>query len=288
LAVSCDVALHLALAAVLLLAGQRLPATRAIVASVSRYVAQYQHEFVSLVADESTTQQVIVDGVVTETRTTRGEMFATFIESDRAWMTVHDIADVDGGPVANRDDVRAMLLAEPLRAIAPRVAAANARYNIGHVTRNFNEPTLALVLFTPARLDDLRVERAAADREAARDADAAASAGCGGDCDTLVTLRFRSRDGRSIVRSAAGPVATRGSAVVEAAGGRVRRTIVTFDDRHVEATLDTTYGLDAHVAFWVPVTFVERYVAHETGEQTLVRSAFTNYRRFETTGRMVR
>jgi hypothetical protein len=38
----------------------------------------------------------------------------------------------------------------------------------------------------------------------------------------------------------------------------------------------------------VPVTFVERYVAHETGEQTLVRSAFTNYRRFETTGRMVR
>lgn len=271
-------ALRLALAAVLLLAGQRLPATRAIVASVSRYVAQYQHEFVSLVADESTTQQVIVDGVVTETRTTRGEMFATFIESDRAWMTVHDIADVDGGPVANRDDVRAMLLAEPLRAIAPRVAAANARYNIGHVTRNFNEPTLALVLFTPARLDDLRVERAAADadQEAARDADA------------VVTLRFRSRDGRSIVRSAAGPVATRGSAVVEAAGGRVRRTIVTFDDRRVEATLDTTYGLDAHVAFWVPVTFVERYVAHETGEQTLVRSAFTNYRRFETTGRMVR
>jgi hypothetical protein len=38
----------------------------------------------------------------------------------------------------------------------------------------------------------------------------------------------------------------------------------------------------------VPVTFVERYVARESGEQTLVRSTFTNYRRFETSGRMVR
>ncbi len=282
-------ALRLALAAVLLLAGQHLPATRAIAASVSRYVAQYQHDFMSLVADESTTQQVRVDGVVTETRATRGEMFATFIESDRAWMTVHDIAAVDGRPIANREDVRALLLTEPLRAIAPRIAAANARYNIGHVTRNFNEPTLALVLFTPARLDDLRVERvAAADQAATGDVGASAGAGCGAGCDALVTLRFRSREGRSIVRSAAGPVAMRGSAIVEAASGRVRRTIVTFDDRHVEATLDTTYGLDAHVAFWVPVTFVERYVARESGEQTLVRSTFTNYRRFETSGRMVR
>lgn len=282
-------ALRLALAGVLLLAGQHLPPTRAIVASMSRYVERYQHDFVSLVADESTTQQVNVDGVVTETRTTSGEMFATFIESDRAWMTVHDIAEVDGRPIPNREDVRALLLAEPLRAIAPRVAAANARYNIGHVTRNFNEPTLALVLFTPARLDDVRVERvAAADQDATGDVDASAGAGCGAGCGALVTLRFRSREGRSIVRSAAGPVTMRGSAIVEAASGRVRRTVVTFDDRRVEATLDTTYGLDAHVAFWVPVTFAERYIARATGEQTLVRSTFTNYRRFETSGRMVR
>jgi hypothetical protein len=282
------VALRLALAAVLLLAGQHLPATRTIVSSVSRYVTQYQHDFVSLVADESTTQQVIANGDVIETRTTNGEMFATFIESDRAWMTVHDIAAVDGQPIVNHDDVRAMLLAEPLRAIAPRVAAANARYNIGHVIRNFNEPTLALVLFTPARVDDLRVERVTAGEDATRDTDASTDARCRADCGALVTLRFRDRDGQSLVRSAAGAVSTRGSAIVEAANGRVRRTIVTFDDRHVEATLDTTYGLDTHVAFWVPVTFVERYVAHATGEQTLVRSTFTNYRRFETSGRMVR
>jgi hypothetical protein len=288
LAVSCDVALRLALAAVLLLAGQHLPATRTIVSSVSRYVTQYQRDFVSLVADESTTQQVIANGDVIETRATSGEMFATFIESDRAWMTVHDIAAVDGQPIVNHDDVRAMLLAEPLRAIAPRVAAANARYNIGHVIRNFNEPTLALVLFTPARVDDLRIERVTASEDATRDANALTDARCSADCDALVTLRFRSRDGQSLVRSAAGVVSTRGSAIVEATNGRVRRTIVTFDDRHVEATLDTTYGLDMHVAFWVPVTFVERYVAHATGEQTLVQSTFTNYRRFETSGRMVR
>jgi hypothetical protein len=279
LAVSCDVALRLALAAVLLLASQRLPATRTIVSSVSRYVTQYQHDFVSLVADESTTQDVIVDGAVTTTRATRGEMFATFVDADRAWMSVHDVAEIDGQPIPNHDDVRAMLLSESLGTIAPRVAAANARYNIGHVTRNFNEPTLGLVLFTRARVDDLRIERVAES--------GGAVLGCDAGCDPLVTLRFRNRDGRSLVRSAGGPVATRGSAVVEAAG-RVHRTTVTFEDRRVEATLDTVYGLDAHVALWVPVTFVERYVARETGEQTLVRSTFTNYRRFETSGRMVR
>ncbi len=273
--------LRIALAIVVLVAGQRVPATRAIVSAVSRYVTQYQRDFVSLVADESTTQQVLVSGVVTETRTTHGEMFATFVEQDRAWMSVHDVADVDGRPVPDRDDVRAMLLAEPLRALAPRLAAANARYNIGHVTRNFNEPTLALVLFTPARLDDLRIDGSAPNGDTAR-------AGCGDGCESLVTLRFSGRDGRSLVRSTAGTVAMRGTAIVEMPSGRVRQTTVTFDDRQVEATLETRYGFDEHVSIWVPITFVERYVARETGEQTLVRSTFTNYRRFETSGRMVR
>ena len=180
--------------------------------------------------------------------------------------------EVDGVAVAGFD-VRRLLRNEAFEAVAARVAAANARYNIGHVTRNFNEPTLALLLFTRTHVGGVAIDRTGADRS--------------NPAAPLVTLRLRGRDGLSLVRSLAGRVTTRGSAVVEALTGVVRQTTVTLSDGVVEATLDTTYTRETHVDLWVPTTCRERYAVRKTGETTTVATTFGNYRKFETSGRIV-
>lgn len=249
-----------------------VPKTGAIVAAVRRYVSDYQRTFISLVADEHTTQRVTTAGTVTATRETSGELFSVYLEDERAWMSVHDIMQVDGAPAPPHADVRALLRSQSMRAIAPWLAAANARYNIGHVTRNFNEPTLALLLFAPEHADDVRVSATRARPESG---------------EPLVALRVRGRRGFALVHSLTSAVSMDATVDVEPDSGRVHHTTLTFSDHQVDATLETRYAFDDHVAMLVPVRFIERYTEPRSQEVTTVESALTNYRRFEVTARMV-
>ena len=244
---------------------------RTLARRVSTYVQAYQQAFITLVADEETTQTAMTGHGVIATRTTAGELFSTFVDASGTWMSVHDIAIVDGAPATDRESVRELLMRSSLAAIGPRLAASNARFNIGTVTRNFNEPTLALLLFTPARLDDLSVtvERGTSTEPG------------------MMTLRFRSRGDAPLVRSLNGRVTASGTIAFDEESGRVQQTVVTFADGVVDATLHTTYAHDPHFDQWVPSRFVEHYAARRTGDTTDVVSIFTNYRRFDTHGRVI-
>lgn len=253
-------------------AAQSAPRTGEMVSRVSAYVQAYERDFAFLVADEFSRQTVRERDTVTLTRQTRGELFATFLDDDRTWMSVHDVTEVDGRPIPSGLSVRDQLMTEPLRVVAARVAAANARYNIGRVTRNFNEPTLALVVFEPRWRDDVRFTR---DRVTTSPA------------GVVVTLRFEDRRRDVLVRSQAGPVRMQGSAEVDAETGTVQHTTITFDDGSVSADLETIYAHDANVNRAVPVRFTETYRHHRTGESTRVDTTLSNYRRFETSGHVV-
>ncbi|MEO8483955.1 MAG: hypothetical protein ABI634_17220 [Acidobacteriota bacterium] len=251
---------------------QAVPRTSALVDAVTNYVSQYQQEFVSLVADEHVTQRVTVRGAVTATRESGGELFSAFVDDAGTWMSVHDIQIVDGEPVVGRRDVRALLRSQSFRDVGRLLAAENARFNLGHVSRNFNEPTLALLLFTRTHVRNLSVDR-----------DARPAVGGG---TALVTLRVKLPDDAPLVRSLTRRVTTRGTFIVEP-GGRIHETAVRFDDGEVTAELKTLYAFDAHVDVWVPVTFTERYTDDRTREITDVKTTVTNYRRFQTSGRVV-
>src|SRR5262245_6182095 len=77
--------------------------TKAVVAALGRYVADYQQKFSYLLADEMTLQTSRVGTRVLEHRTLRGEIFATYMPSEREWIAVHDTIEVDGGPVERGD-----------------------------------------------------------------------------------------------------------------------------------------------------------------------------------------
>jgi hypothetical protein len=183
-------------------------------------------------------------------------------------MSVHDFARVDGEPIAGRQDLRALLQRDSVAGVARQLMARNARFNIGRTVRNFNEPTLGLLVLEPRRRSQFSFERTQVERE--------------GDVD-LVTLTFQERRGPTLVRSVdGGDLFSSGELTIEAGTGRIRRTLIRFPSGPVAAELTTVYAHEPKLDLWVPVRLSERYERREeAGELTLCESTYTNWRRFE-------
>ena len=259
---------------------------RALVSKASKYVAEYEKQFAFLIADEAYRQQQFgADGQLVQTRDLKSELFLTYLPADDEWIAVRDVMEVDGTPVPNRPDLRALLSRrEELRGLVGKVIAMNARYNIGRIERNFNEPTLPLLLLGAKRVGRVNFDR----KEVKRDAGA-----------TLVTLAFEERDGAPTLISSRdeGPVRAKGMFLIDAATGTVRRTVFQLGKRGVDVRLETTYTRDPKLDLWLPSLLVERYEAGNKASGRRVYSApawitneviegeatYSNYRRFDVT-----
>ena len=164
------------------------------------------------------------------TRPCPGDPRPSTYSADNEWVAVRDVIEVDGTPVTGREDLRALLSKrQDLRGIISQVVARNARYNIGQTTRNFNEPTLPLLLVEAKRINEVKFERRAVSRE-------------GGV--VLATIVFAERGRPTLVRGPEGSMPAKGEIVVEAGTGIVRKTTFELDKPAVKVKLTTEYALD--------------------------------------------
>jgi hypothetical protein len=244
--------------------------TRGLVATARRYVADYEKTFAFIVADEWYQQvQRDRDGRMIQERVLKSEVFLTFLPADGEWIAVRDVLEVDGRPVTSRDRLRDLLAkGGQFRGVARQVIDQNARYNIGSVSRNFNEPTLPLLLFESRRAASVEFDR----KHVSRDGPL-----------TLATLSFSERDSGTIVGGPNGPAPAKGTFVIDAATGTVRAT--TFEIKHadIRASLKTQYERDSKLDMWLPATFSERYERTRDAREVIECEAkYSNYRRFET------
>lgn len=244
--------------------------TKGLVASARKYVSDYEKNFAFIVADEWYQQvQRDEDGRIQLNRVLKSEVFLTFLEADGEWIAVRDVMEVDGRPVTNRDRLRDLLAkGGQFRGVAKQVIDSNARYNIGSVSRNFNEPTLPLLLFETRRAASVEFDRKKVSREGPL---------------TIATLSFSERDSGTIVGGPGGPAPAKGTFVIDAASGTVRET--TFEIKHsdIRASLKTQYERDPKLGLWLPATFSERYERTKDVKEVIECEAkYSNYRRFET------
>ena len=255
-------------------------ASRLAAAGVS-YVSTYQEQFAFLIADEVAVQRVAstrpASSDVPAIRTTRAEVFITYLPDRRHWTTVRDVTDVDGVGVEDRMNLVDLIGREDTHALARRLFAMNARYNIGRVARNFNDPMLGLLPLNATHRPRFSFD---ADGAGHRDTDASGAS----------LLRFRERERPTLVRSTTNAsVFARGEIVLEPGSGVVRRTRMTFKHDDIDAALETEFERESRLSLWVPVRFTERYVSSREGdrEETHVESSYSNYRRFDVRARFI-
>jgi hypothetical protein len=207
---------------------------KAVVAAAASYVASYQQQLTSIVADETYIQEIVEqaprDREIARTRRMTSEIFFMFAPVRHDWMTIRDVMSVDGKAVEDRRDLREALRTLPAYEVAGAFREHNSRYNIGRTFRNFNEPTLSLLV-----LDDHHRARFSFDRRRVQRA---------GDA-TLVTLAFAERDTPTLIRDPNGrSVFVKGEAVVEAGSGRVRRVQLAARNDNIRIDLTTVYSPD--------------------------------------------
>jgi hypothetical protein len=248
--------------------------TRAMVERVAAYVSDYQQRLTSVVADEEYTQQILdqtpLDATMPRARRLRSEVFFVFEVIGRQWMAIRDTILVDGLPIRDRLSARAAFETMPPVEVRRRFAEVNARWNIGRITRNFNEPTLGLLVFDREHLARFGFDR----RSVTRTPDT-----------TLVTLEFRERERPTLIRDERlGPVYSRGEIVADAAGV-IRRTALRLSVKDTKVELTTEYALNDKLGMWVPSVFRERYERGRQGSEEYERitceAAYSNYRRFD-------
>jgi hypothetical protein len=247
---------------------------KALVAAASRYVAQYQQDFAFLIANESYSQTRTDAGGHVQHRLLTSEFFVTYLPADDEWVAVRDVMDVDGQPVTRREDLRPLLAkGGEIRGLISQVIARNARYNIGTTTRNFNEPTLPLLLLGEKRVREVKFERGSITPDGST---------------VLATLEFEERGRPTLVRGPEGSMPGKGEIVLEAATGVIRRTTFELDRTGVKVKLTTDYAPDPKLKLWLPATFTERYET-TTGtiyELILCEATYADYRRFDVTARI--
>lgn len=237
---------------------------------VRGYLARYDRELVTLVGDERYVQSALHSSRV--------------LDSEFAWVNipslgetigVREVLRVAGQPVNDQPRLRRLLEnppADPHRDFTA-ILSESATHNIGDVERNVNFPTFALAYLRAANDGGTlwRIE-IAGDR---------------------AELRFEERGRATVIRAARGwRSPARGSFVVEAETGRILSSSltvpVTTGGSKREYRLDVDFAEDERLRVWVPVRMRERSTSSDGLIEIAGEATYTNYRRFETHGRVVR
>ena len=260
---------------------------KALTSAAVNYVTEYEKQFAFLIADEEYRQTLFdADGRKSKTRLIKAELFLTYLPADGEWIAVRDVIEVDGEPVKDREDLRALLAKRDQIRLVKELTSRNARYNLGRVERNFNEPTLPLLLLDAKRTPRIKFDRKRVTRE---------------DDVTLAVLAFEEREPPTLVATPnEGAVRAKGEFLLDAATGTVRRTLFQLTRPGIDVKLETAYVKDEKLKLWLPSVFTERYqsgsniggirlssyAARASRELVECEAKYTNYRRFEVTARI--
>ena len=267
-----------------------LSAQKRIAERAADYVAEYQRELTAIVADEEYVQDVrsqipAVPGAA-RSRSTTGEVFFIFTARPRGWMAIRDVQTVDGEAARERTDVRQILLTLPVTQVGEQMRSYNARYNIGRITRNINEPTLALL-----SLDQDHRSRFRFATKKREDIDGHA----------LIWLAFQERETPTLIRSVEGrPVFMKGELLVEMANGRIWQSRLTATVQGITVELATQYRFEERLGLMLPILFRELYEQGKPAaqarmqtpgsspphEQIACEAKYSNFRRFEVFSRI--
>lgn len=242
-----------------------------VLAKAADYLKEYRDRLTYVMATERSKQTLIggFGGPAGTNETLASDVYFVYIPADKVWMAVRDVEIVDGKVIKDRDNVRDLLNSGHVGA-ARALKDRNARYNLGTILRNFNEPTLSLLV-----LDDEHRRRFTFVKQSAR--------------GNAVTISFLEHAQPTLIIDTGGrPAFSSGEFTIDAATGRIERaTLKVRLSGGIDATLTTTYRQDGKLGMWVPAKFEEQYtLGGKRPEKITSASTYTDYSRFDVSVRI--
>jgi hypothetical protein len=246
-----------------------------VIARLDGYLQGYEERLANVVAEESYRQwieQGPTTGRLTTSRMLRSDFALTLTSEGNRRVGYRDTFEVDGVPVRDREERLERLLSSGEVGQAARIAAQNARFNLGDdlITRDINIPTFALEMMNPRIRDRFRVRRTGAavlDRRLGW------------------LIEFREQARLTVVRTPEGrDQPSRVVALVDIQTGEVLQTVLTWE--HVKGSITVSYGHAPGIPVPVPIRMAERYVTR-TGALVAGEATYTNFRQFETSARII-
>jgi hypothetical protein len=262
-----------------------------LLARAGTYVLQLQSDLAIVISDEDYEQhaQAGPAGSPTE-RTMKSEMLFTWLPDERAWLSVRNVLSVDGHPITDSSE----RLEQLMKGTAPvgiarlrRLRNEGARFNLGSIGRNFNDPMLPLRFVEPVFRPRFKFSAAGAERIA-------------GEVATKVAYDEKGRptviqdNGRD--RPSHGALWIRSDGVV----ARTRLEVGGRDGPNsmILGAVTIDYARDAKLEMIVPMRMHELYTQLPTAGQSIgplgahaerieCVARYSNFRRFETSARIV-
>lgn len=253
------------------------------------YVRKYHVSLTTVVAEELYVQKAIRTTKVSsadrwslqavgdddEERTLRSDFaLVRGAEGEDLWLAIRDVFEVNGQPVVDGRSRLDLLLRESrgsLKARARAIAIEQAKYNVGHVYRTINVPTLPLEFLLPDRQSRFRFKRTGTSTLSGISA---------------VALAYEERSRPTFIRTPGGrDIVSRGTFWIDPANGHVLKTeLSTAEDRGVRSRITVTYGFEPRLDLLMPMSMHEEYAAGST--QITATATYSNFRRFETESRI--
>ena len=246
------------------------------------YVRQFEHDFASVITDETYDQEDTVNVPDTprrDHRRLRSEMlFMRLPGQGLSWLTARNVLEVDGAPVADSADRLERAIKGDRAGLLDRlrsVADEGARFNLGDIRRNFNDPILPLLFLD--REYQPRFKFRLGDEEDV-------------DEGRARKVSFRETERPTLIRESIGrDLFTSGALWIRAADGVVVRTELGAASAitHTSLVIRVDYRYDSKLTMWIPARMVEHYRYPEAMEEVDCTATYSNPRRFETSGRVI-
>ena len=257
----------------------------AVLRRAAAYVAQFERTFSAAIWHEHYEQEDRVPrrfsssgatfSTIAGRRQLDSELLFVWLPQARSWITVRDVMAIDGKPRPAGDRRLQALLGGPAVSVdqLSALAAENGRFNIGKIVRTFNEPTLALLF-----LDEHYRRRFTFAKSDPQTADGRPAA----------TYDFVERGSPTVIRGENRDIPVRGTLWIEATTGQVLRTALELSDPsgRLRGRMTVRYGPHPNFDVLVPLEMRETYAA-SSGESVTAVATYSEFRRFETAGRIV-
>ena len=267
------------------------------------YVRAFETKLSVIVAEEDYLQERVLPKT-TDKRRMRSEVLFTWLGREHALLWVRNPLEVDGAAVPDSKDRFDRIAKDDRTDTVARLRALrreSARFNLGDVYRDFNDPTYALLLLDPAVQPRFEFKADGRDRVGGYEAQ---------------KHTFVERGRPTIIRNGSADVPAHGVVWI-AADGTVVHTRLQLEvftetmstatqhvDQVTDVQIDVSYSPNAAMARWLPARMEERYrrslrksagrtfgdlIGADAGslERIECTAVYKNFRRFETSGRII-